>query len=142
MIRKMKKQLIMGIVLVSLTSILYYIIYINTYLNIKIINNTSSTISGLKITSNLLRKNIKVNDIEPKKDEEIKINSSKEFMDGEGALYLKSEMKSGQVEEFYLVEYMEGGTTGNIEVTIEEDKNGKIYTSVEEKRGIHNILNY
>lgn len=109
----------MGMVLISLISVLYYIIYINTYLNIKIINNTRLTISGLKITSNLLRENIIVNDIDSKEDEEIKINSSKEFIEGEGALYLMYEIKNKVEENFVLVEYMEGGTTGNIEATIE-----------------------
>lgn len=142
MIRSMRKTVLTGMVVIAITSIIYYIFFMDKYLNINITNNTGSTLNSLRITSNLLKKDISVPDIEAGKEQKVKINSSKEFMKGEGYLSLKCKMKDGKDEEFGLIGYMEGGTTGNIKVSIEEDENGKIYTSAIEKNGIHNILNY
>ncbi|WP_338631290.1 hypothetical protein [Clostridium baratii] len=134
MIRSMKKHLIIGIILIIGISVIYYLIYDKNNININILNNTSSTISSLKIKSNLLERDIIVQKIKPSKEKKIKVNLSKEFNKEEEELILEYELENGEKEELVLFGYRKGSSFKDIKTTIEEDDNGKIYTSTIEKK--------
>ncbi|WWU65639.1 hypothetical protein QJR26_04555 [Clostridium baratii] len=141
MIRSMKKHLIMGMALIGVTSIIYYMIYSSSYLNINIINKTSSIINGLRITSNLLEKDIIISDIEPEGKKKIQINSLTEIKKGNGSMLLRYEVENKNAREVELVKNIKDKYTGKINVIMKEDEIGRINICIRESLGLHNILN-
>ena len=141
MIRSMKKHLVTGMTLIGMTSIIYYIIYNSSYLNIDIINKTSSIINGLRITSNLLEKDIIISAIEPEEKNRIQINSLTEFKKGNGSMLLRYELENKKAREVELVKNIKDKYAGKINIIIKEDEIGRINICIRESLGLHSILN-
>ena len=129
-----KNILLIVIPLIILTS---YIMYFTVFsrepnINIKVKNNTNSTINDLKIISESMRNNINIPPIKSNETYKIKINSLNEFIKEEGSIYLSYKNKENKEEKICIIGYIEKGQEENVTIIISKDKNKEYNIILEE----------
>ncbi len=128
MINKSTKKNIFIIIipLILLTSlVIYFAIFSKeSNINIRLKNNTNSTLNNLTIVSESMKSNINIPPIKPNETYTIKIDSLNEFIKEEGSIYLNYKNKENKEEKICIIGYIEKGQEKNINITI-KNKNEK-----------------
>lgn len=125
----MRKHKFIYYLMIVVIFILIFLVYnfFNPKTNIKIFikNNTLVKISGLKIKSNALAKDVEIADISKESNYKTNLIISKSFEEGNMVLYYFD--KKGNKQEKYLLGYFEKGYNKNINITINSINDNGIY---------------
>lgn len=122
-------------ILIVLASIIpVTVIFMINYLfqvgiDIKVKNQTNEEISGLYVTYNEIKSDVKIPTLKPGEKYKLNVSHGKNSNDNfsEGALLLEYKDSNGKVHTKYVVGYIERGYSGfaNIKIT-DVDENGKL----------------
>lgn len=124
--------------IISISCFLYFLFLGKSNIEIKLKNNTNSTINNLKIVSESLENIIDIPPIKPNETYEVKINSSEQFTNGEASIVLEHTNEQNQKEFFTIIGYIEKGSGENVKIILKNYKDGKLII-VENGEELHGI---
>jgi len=124
-----KKIMLFMIPFITLVTIFIYHFLFHDGIDIKVQNQTDKEISGLYITYDEIKSDVKIPSLKPNEKYKLNVshskNSNEEF--DEGAMVLKYMDKEGKIHTEYISGYIERGYSGfaNIKIT-DVEENGKL----------------
>ncbi|KQL39314.1 hypothetical protein AN960_10145 [Bacillus sp. FJAT-25509] len=127
----MKKTLIViAILITGIVGIKGYFLFHSGF-DIKIKNQTNRNITGIYLTYNNLKSDIKIPKIASNKDYKLNINPSKNV--GESSMNLHYKDNKGKLHTKSVIGYFEGGYSGNLLITIKSvDEEGILKFKIKE----------
>ncbi|MEH7452639.1 hypothetical protein [Gottfriedia acidiceleris] len=127
----MKKILvIIAILITGIVGIKVYFLFHSGF-DIKIKNQTNINVTGIYLTYDHFKNDIKIPTIASHKDYKLNINPSKDV--GESTMELQYKDNKGKLHTESVIGYFEGGYSGNILITIKSvDDDGKLKIKIKE----------
>ncbi len=127
----MKKILVvLAILITGIVGIIGYFLFQSGF-DIKIKNQTNRDVTGINLTYDNFKTDIKIPTIASHKDYKLNINPSKDV--GESAMEIQYKDNKGKLHTETVIGYFEGGYSGNIFITIKSiDEDGKLKFRIKE----------
>ncbi|ODG91060.1 MULTISPECIES: hypothetical protein [Bacillaceae] len=127
----MKKILVViAILITGIVGIIGYV-HFQSGFDIKIKNQTNKDVTGIYLTYDHVKTDLKIPTIASHKDYKLNINPSKDV--GESTMELHYKDNKGKLHTESVIGYFEGGYSGNILITIKSvDEDGKLKFKVKE----------
>ncbi|MGG0174672.1 hypothetical protein [Gottfriedia acidiceleris] len=127
----MKKILVViAILITGIVGIIGYFLFQSGF-DIKIKNQTNRDVTGIYLTYDHFKTDIKIPTIASHKDYKLNINPSKDV--GESTMELQYKDNKGKLHTESVIGYFEGGYSGNILITIKSvDEDGKLKFKIKE----------
>ncbi|MFF3021765.1 hypothetical protein ACFVRR_03765 [Gottfriedia sp. NPDC057948] len=127
----MKKILVViAILIMGIVGIKGYFLFRSGF-DIKIKNQTNINVTGIYLTYDHFKTDIRIPKIASHKDYKLNINPSKDV--GESTMELQYKDNKGNLHTESVIGYFEGGYSGNILITIKSvDEDGKLKIKIKE----------
>jgi hypothetical protein len=127
------KKVIVGILILGLIGIGSYFIFSGQEgFDITVKNQTNKEISGLYLTYENIKSDIKIPSIEPEKEYKFNVTPTEDF--GENSMILYYQDDKGIKHTEYVFGYFEKGYYGDAVITLKSiDENGKIQVEIIEE---------
>ena len=128
--KKIKLIIFVLISIIPITIVvLFNILLFKVGIDIRVSNQTDSEISGLYVTYDEIKSDVKIPPLKPKENYILEVSDGKNSNENfdEAALLLEYKDKNGKLHREYIVGYIERGYSGfaNIKIT-DIDENGKL----------------
>ncbi|WP_175637770.1 hypothetical protein [Metabacillus schmidteae] len=132
--KKIKLIIFVLILIIPITIVvLFNIVLFKVGIDIRVSNQTDNEISGLYVSYDEIKSEVKIPTLKPKENYILEVSDSKNSNENfdEAALLLEYKDKSGKLHREYIVGYIERGYSGfaNIKIT-DKDENGKLKVEI------------
>jgi len=134
----MKKKLVLTLLLLLIPVILILIIFniiTQEGIDIKLKNQTNQEITGLYVTYNEIKSDVKIPSLKPGERYKLNISDEKNSNDNfsEGALLIEYKDKNGDIHTDYIAGYIQIGFSGYASIKIKDiDETGKLKMEIKD----------